>query len=488
MKSKHDNTTSAAPSGRTSLGFARLLSWITMGLILLSSLVISVIIANSARDTLLERQKDYALLMAENLNHQVYQRYALPLVIGGRGLSLLDQTTRFEPLDEIIPPLLHGLRVYDLRIYSHNSAITYALDSDLIGAKGLASPEVAVVRLSDVPSYTIESKITFWRALFAFHLPPGSFTLRTTFPLRLETRLLSFENDGPTLDVLEFSQDITEDYRIVIGFQWLIIATTFASSMLLFSLLWFFIKRADRILFERMEETQRLERKLHQHEKLAGMGRVVSSIAHELRNPLGIIRSSAELLQRKTPDADPYKGLITAIYDESCRLSQTITDFLDYARPKTPRRDAVDMAVILDQALAFLGNSLAEQGIEVGKNVSGVSIVPGDKDLLYRALYNVLANAAQAGGHGAAINVDISGKSGQVAVTVTDNGPGFDLKQLDKYLDPFFTTQDGGTGLGLPIVQSIITSHGGTVDIGNDPQTCGARVTMTLPTSVPDGE
>ena len=94
MKSKHDNTTSAAPSGRTSLGFARLLSWITMGLILLSSLVISVIIANSARDTLLERQKDYALLMAENLNHQVYQRYALPLVIGGRGLSLLDQTTR----------------------------------------------------------------------------------------------------------------------------------------------------------------------------------------------------------------------------------------------------------------------------------------------------------------------------------------------------------------------------------------------------------
>ena len=488
MKSKHDNTTSAAPSGRASLGFARLLSWITMGLILLSSLAISVIIANSARDTLLERQKDYALLMAENLNHQVYQRYALPLVIGGRGLSLLDQTTRFEPLDEIIPPLLHGLRVYDLRIYSHNSAITYALDSDLIGAKGLASPEVAGVRLSDVPSYTIESKITFWRALFAFHLPPGSFTLRTTFPLRLETRLLSFENDGPTLDVLEFSQDITEDYRIVIGFQWLIIATTFASSMLLFSLLWFFIKRADRILFERMEETQRLERKLHQHEKLAGMGRVVSSIAHELRNPLGIIRSSAELLQRKTPNADPYKGLITAIYDESCRLSQTITDFLDYARPKTPRRDAVDMAVILDQALAFLGNSLAEQGIEVGKNVSGASIVPGDKDLLYRALYNVLANAAQAGGHGAAINVDISGKNSQVAVTVTDSGPGFDLKQLDKYLDPFFTTKDGGTGLGLPIVQSIITSHGGTVDIGNDPQTGGARVTMTLPTSVPDGE
>ena len=87
-----------------------------------------------------------------------------------------------------------------------------------------------------------------------------------------------------------------------------------------------------------------------------------------------------------------------------------------------------------------------------------------------------------------AVNVDISGKNSQVAVTVTDSGPGFDLKQLDKYLDPFFTTKDGGTGLGLPIVQSIITSHGGTVDIGNDPQTGGARVTMTLPTSVPDGE
>ncbi len=460
-----------------------------MGLVLLSSLVISVIIANSARDTLLEKQKDYALLMAENLNHQVYQRYALPLVIGGRGLSLLDQTTRFEPLDEIIPPLLHGLRVYDLRIYAYNSVVTYALDSDLIGAKGLASPEVAGVRSTDVPTYTIESKIPFWKALFMLHLSPGSFTLRTTFPLRLETRLLSFENAGPTLDVLEFSQDITEDYRIVIGFQWLIIATTFISSMLLFSLLWFFIKRADRILFERMQETQRLERKLHQHEKLAGMGRVVSSIAHELRNPLGIIRSSAELLWRKTPDSDSSKGLLAAIYDESCRLSQTITDFLDYARPKTPRRDEVDLTLVLEQALAFLGNSLSEQGIAINKTLSGNNVVPGDKDLLYRALYNVLVNAAQAGGHGASITVDMSEKNGHVVIAVTDSGPGFDLAQIDKYLDPFFTTKDGGTGLGLPIVQSIITSHGGTVEIGNAPQSVGgARVIMSLPISVPEGE
>ena len=460
-----------------------------MALVLLSSLAISVIISNSARDTLLEKQKDYALLMAENLNHQIYQRYALPLVIGGRGLSLLDQTTKFEPLDEIIPPLLHGLRVYDLRIYAYNSVITYALDSDLIGGKNLATPEVTRVRSTDVPEYTIESQIPFWKALFMFNLPPGSFTLRTTYPLRLETRLLSFENAGPTLDVLEFSQDITEDYRIVIGFQWLIIATTFTSSMLLFSLLWFFIKRADRILFERMQETQRLARKLNQHEKLASMGRVVSSIAHELRNPLGIIRSSSELLLRKTPDSDSSKGLLTAVYDESCRLSQTITDFLDYARPKTPRRDEVDMAVVLEQALAFLGNSLAAEGISVHKSVSGKTIVPGDKDLLYRALYNVLVNAAQAGGRGATIDVALREEGKYVIISVADSGPGFDLNQLDKYLDPFFTTKEGGTGLGLPIVNSIVTSHGGSVEIGNDPQgTGGAKVVMSLPTSVPEGE
>lgn len=472
-----------------SLGLARLLSWITMALVLLSSLAISVIIANSARDTLLEKQKDYALLMAENLNHQIYQRYALPLVIGGRGLSLLDQTTKFEPLDEIIPPLLHGLRVYDLRIYAYNSVITYALDADLIGGKNLATPEVAGVRRTDVPEYTIESQIPFWKALFMFTLPPGSFTLRTTYPLRLETRLLSFENDGPTLDVLEFSQDITEDYRIVIGFQWMIIATTFTSSMLLFSLLWFFIKRADRILFERMQETHRLERKLNQHEKLASMGRVISSIAHELRNPLGIIRSSSELLLRKTPDSDPNKGLLTAVYDESCRLSQTITDFLDYARPKTPRRDEVDMALVLEQALAFLGNSLAAEEISVDKTVSGSVIVPGDKDLLYRALYNVLVNAAQAGGRGAVINVSLREQDKYVIIAVVDSGPGFDLNQLDKYLDPFFTTKEGGTGLGLPIVNSIITSHGGSVEIGNDEGGAGgAKVTMSLPTIVPEGE
>ncbi len=479
----------STPKSTDSLGVARLLSWITLVLILLSSLFMSVIISNSARDILLEKQKDYALLMAENLNHQVYTRYALPLVVGGRGLSLFDQTTRFEPLNEIIPPLLHGMRVYDLRIYAYDSGVTYALNSELLGRKNLASPQVDDVRVTDVPQYTIESEIAFWKALFLPNLPTGSFTLRTTYPLRLETRLLSFEDQGPTLDVLEFSQDITEDYRLVIGFQRVIIATTFISSMLLFGVLWLFIRRADRILFERLQQTQRLERKLHQHEKLAGMGRVISSIAHELRNPLGIIRSSSELLLRKTEDGNPSKGLISAIFDESCRLSQTITDFLDYARPKTPRRDPVDVSELLNQALTFLSPSFNAQDVAVQRNDSGPAVVCGDKDLLYRALYNVLVNAAQAAGQAATISVDITLKSGNIVITVIDSGPGFDLSQQDKYLDPFFTTKDGGTGLGLPIVQSIITSHGGSIEIGNDSTgPGGARVTMTLPIKAPDCE
>lgn len=105
------------------------------------------------------------------------------------------------------------------------------------------------------------------------------------------------------------------------------------SSVVLFGLLLMLIHRAERVLAERMHRNRLLENELHSNEKLAGMGRVIASIAHEIRNPLGIIRSSAELLQRRTDKADSGTArILGAIYDESVRLSQTVNDFLDYAR------------------------------------------------------------------------------------------------------------------------------------------------------------
>ncbi|MDO5483612.1 MAG: histidine kinase dimerization/phospho-acceptor domain-containing protein, partial [Desulfovibrionaceae bacterium] len=216
------------------------------------------------------------------------------------------------------------------------------------------------------------------------------------------------------------------------------------------------------------------------------MGRVVASIAHEIRNPLGIIRSSAELLQRRTGNADAgTTRILGAIYDESVRLSQTVNDFLDYARPRQPRRDMVDVNLVLDQVLAFLEGELGRHGVAVERDTGTGLFLGGDKDLLYRAFYNILINGQQAmDGPGI---LRISGRLEQpadggayICLEFLDSGPGFDLSALPNLLDPFYTTKDGGTGLGLPIVQSIITSHGGRIELENGPDG-GALVRVILP-------
>lgn len=473
-----------------SLGVARSLSWASLIFILLSSLVISVIISNSAQKTILRKQQEIAQQFAENLNQQIYQRYTVPRYLGVRGLTLFNLPTgesnknnpllsakRQEPLDQIVQSTVHGLQITSLKIYNYNAKAVYSLSMTTDSDKE-TPPSVARVRAANTPEFELESAIPFWKALFTIHLPQRSFIMRATYPMSTENRLISYENEGSELDILEFSEDITEEYRAIIGFQWIIIATTMMSSAILFILLLILIRKAEKMLRERLAEQQRLERELNQHEKLAGMGRVVSSIAHEIRNPLGIIRSSAELLLRRVPSGDVTHSLLSAIHDESKRLSQTVTDFLDYARPRTPNLAPVNLYVLIEQARVFLKNAFEEHNITLEVNCPEKAMVAGDKDLLYRAIYNIITNALQAMGPGGTLSVNVFKKNNNMILEFTDSGPGFDPAVKDRILDPFFTTKDDGTGLGLPIVQSIITSHNGTLELENVSN--GARVRVTL--------
>jgi signal transduction histidine kinase len=325
-------------------------------------------------------------------------------------------------------------------------------------------------------------------------LEPDSFVLRTTFPLRVAG---SFGDEAggsgddtesgaqeapPTMGVLEFHQDITGDFKAVIAFQWLIVGTIMLSAVVLFTLLLAFIRRADRVLARRLAQNRVLEEGLNMNERLTGMGRVVAGIAHEIRNPLGIIRSSAELLLRRAGQTDPRtSGILQAIYDEAVRLSQTVGEFLDYARPRRPRQDAVDLVQVLKQVLAFQEGHIDRQGVRVELDLQESLPVRGDQDLLYRALYNLVINALQAmEGTG---NLHVSGRlqaDGGVDLALRDSGPGFDPENLPRMMDPFFTTKDHGTGLGLSIVGNIVSSHGGSFRLENAAGG-GAVARMSLP-------
>ena len=284
--------------------------------------------------------------------------------------------------------------------------------------------------------------------------------------------------------MLELTQDITSDYVQVLVFQCIIVVMCLLSSAILFALLLVIIHRAERVLTERMQKNRQLEKEIQSTERLVSMGRVVASIAHEIRNPLGIIRSTAELLQRRADKVD--KGtvrLLQAIYDESVRLSQTVNDFLDYARPRQPRQDPVELELVIDQILAFVEGEFGRSGVGLKKNFEEDLWVLGDKDLLYRAFYNVLANAQQALDMGGTIDIHVFRRDDRAVLDFTDSGKGFDPETLPHLLEPFFTTKEGGTGLGLPIVKSIIESHGGTIELSNAEEG-GARVEVTLPLAV----
>lgn len=469
-----------------SIGIIRFLSWISLVLILACNIVLSALITNQARDILLQKQQDFALLLAQSADYQIYRRYSIPLALGSRSLVLSDRAPQFEPLEQVLTSVLQGANVDSVRIYSYDSTIAYSTFPSEIGKRNLTPEAVERVRNDETPEFEMVSSVSPWLTMFSLSPEPGTYMLKVTFPLNVQNRLLSFEGDGPKLDILEFSQDITDDYEAIIRFQWSILALAFVSSLILFFLIQMFIRRTEKILSARVLEKERLERELHQNEKLASMGRVVSSIAHEIRNPLGIIRSTSELLlrrQKNEAENSPNTELLGAIHDESCRLSSTITDFLDYARPKVLTPHPVDLTALIEQALVFLGTTLDANNIQVHKNIPANAWVVAEKDLLYRAIYNILANAGQALDQNGNIYIDVTLHPETVELTIRDTGPGFSDDAISRALDPFFTTKEDGTGLGLAIVQSIITSHEGEVKISNS-ASGGAQVDITLPRHV----
>jgi signal transduction histidine kinase len=461
----------------------KFLSWTSLVFILGTNLFLTIFIANSAREALLEKQKRFATLTAENLNHQIFQRFTLPTMLRF-GRIELQNTEQYGQLDKVVTSTIHGLHVLELRIFDFEHVVSYSTSPALVGREDLADAAVIKALDTGANSFEIRSRVSPFWGMFRFELEPGSVVLRTIYTLRTERSVFPGGPAGQIMGILEFTQDISEDYSTVISFQWLIIVTTFISSLVLFLILVVFIRKAALTLAERGREQQRLERELHQAERLASMGRVVAGIAHEIRNPLGIIKSSAQILKRKTEsreDADASDArILQAMNDEIERLSQTVNDFLDYARPKQPRQERVDLAKVLGQALVFLEPALSGKDVRLACETPEGLFVLGDKDLLYRAFYNILVNALQAMGASGTLTVRAAAADGAVEIVVEDTGPGFAPENMDKLGDPFFTTKDHGTGLGLAIVANILDSHQAGLAFENAPAG-GARVRVTFP-------
>ncbi|MDH3566181.1 MAG: ATP-binding protein, partial [Desulfobacteraceae bacterium] len=286
---------------------------------------------------------------------------------------------------------------------------------------------------------------------------------------------------GPVLGVVEIVQDLTDDYKTIFDFQIRVITTSSVVMGALFLALLFVVKRGESIIEKRAQERLKLKEQLSRAEHLSTLGEMVAGISHEIRNPLGIIKSSSELLKKKMASYDPSNSIPDIIIEESIRLNYIITDFLNFAKPRIPNLMACDVEAVLEKNINFLASHIEKEGYTVEKYYdNNIPEITADSDMLYQAFLNILINAMQAMPEGGKIHVAIQSADNTVKIFFEDEGEGIPQDLMEKIWDPFFTTKAKGTGLGLGIVKNIIESHSGSVQISARPG-AGARVKVELP-------
>jgi signal transduction histidine kinase len=233
-----------------------------------------------------------------------------------------------------------------------------------------------------------------------------------------------------------------------------------------------------------------LDERLNQAERLANLGKMVETVSHEIRNPLGIIRSSADFLAAGLKESPSQKRIAGAIVDESERLWRILTDFLDFARPMKPVLTAVIIEDMLEEILVLLEADMSRAGVELSvKMRPDPGPILADRDQLHRAFLNLLVNAIQAMPDGGLLTVgtavQMAGEpQGRLIVTILDTGPGLSPEAASHIFKPFHTTKTKGTGLGLVLVRNVIESHLGRLILENvkgGEDDHGLKVTVSLP-------
>jgi signal transduction histidine kinase len=236
-----------------------------------------------------------------------------------------------------------------------------------------------------------------------------------------------------------------------------------------------------------VEENVRLERRIAHSERLAALGQMAATVAHEVKNPLSAIKSIAQVMREDDYLKREYARDLELIVGETDRLSRSVTQMLSFARSE-PGGDAPRRADELIQAVVHLfRKEAASRGVSVSAEVEAarVELDGACASSLRDALSNLLLNALQATPEGGQIKVSARVQGGSLAASVVDSGPGVARENRRRIWEPFFTTRQRGTGLGLAIVRKRIREVGGDARLAESKFGEGARFELTVPVRPP---
>jgi len=231
-----------------------------------------------------------------------------------------------------------------------------------------------------------------------------------------------------------------------------------------------------------MQKMQEMEENMRRADRLSALGELSAGMAHEIKNPLGVIRSSADILKGRL-DAGKQEGLLaSAISEESMRLSRLLEAFLQFARPAPPEFNLCNMNEVVEKSLVLLDSEISQHGVTLVKELDpALPALYSDADQLHQVLVNIIINAIQAMPEGGKIRVStrlrppetgqepaasqMDDATSKIELAISDTGTGIAPEDKGNIFNPFFTTRKKGTGLGLSIVFRIITALGGEVKL-----------------------
>ena len=246
------------------------------------------------------------------------------------------------------------------------------------------------------------------------------------------------------------------------------------------------LKTFSRQMEEKIQKTtadlSKTEAQLIRSEKLAALGQLAAGIAHEIRNPLTSINILIHSMREKPPSGDSYKEDFKVIEEEIHRINEIVDQFLRFAKPAPPLLEKTEVSSIFEETLQLLRPQIEKQLIVVEKEFQPLPIILIDREQMKQAILNLLLNAIQAmPGAGHLTLKGQNSEDGQwIHLSIQDSGVGIPGEDMNKLFDPFFSTKEGGMGLGLSIAHRIIDQHHGKIEVESTPGE-GTLFTVWLP-------
>lgn len=233
------------------------------------------------------------------------------------------------------------------------------------------------------------------------------------------------------------------------------------------------------IVLEDISEIRKLESQIRRAEKLSAVGQLASGVAHEIRNPMGIIKTISQTICQETQDEDIKEGLDIIIHEIN-RANSVVKALLDFAKPEVHQVKLQSIDKLIRDIVRITKKYAQQHNVRIKYHSEEDTNILLDSEKIKQAFINIIFNSVQAMPQGGTLNINLEFKEGWVHILFIDTGKGISKDKLDKIFDPFYTTKDTGTGLGLAITHRIIEEHKGHIEVQSEIEK-GTTIGIYLP-------